>query len=143
MIKNYFKIAWRNIMKHKGFSLINGGGLTLGIASCLLLLLYVAYHMGYDHQFKNLDNIYVVENNQPGDGKIYTFTATPGEAVTVIKNEVPGVVQAARAESYSAGGLLTYNNNSFKKAGLFADPAFFSIFSYSNNHRPCQNFFWR
>ena len=130
MIKNYFKIAWRNIMKHKGFSLINGGGLTLGIASCLLLLLYVAYHMGYDHQFKNLDNIYVVENNQPGDGKIYTFTATPGEAVTVIKNEVPGVVQAARAESYSAGGLLTYNNNSFKKAGLFADPAFFSIFSY-------------
>ena len=130
MIKNYFKIAWRNIMKHKGFSLINGGGITLGIASCLLLLLYVAYHMGYDHQFKNLDNIYVVENNQPGDGKIYTFTATPGEAVTVIKNEVPGVVQAARAESYSAGGLLTYNNNSFKKAGLFADPAFFSIFSY-------------
>src|ERR1700744_1961990 len=131
MIKNYFKIAWRNIMKHKGFSLINGGGLTLGIASCLLLLLYVSYHMGYDHQFKNLDNIYVVENNQPGDGKIYTFTATPGEAVSAIKSEVPGVVQAARAESYSAGGLLTYNNNSFKKAGLFADPAFFSIFSYS------------
>jgi len=130
MIKNYFKIAWRNIMKHKGFSLINGGGLTLGIASCLLLLLYVSYHMGYDHQFKNLDNIYVVENNQPGDGKIYTFSATPGEAATAIKNEVPGVVQAARAESYSAGGLLTYNNNSFKKAGLFADPAFFSIFSY-------------
>lgn len=130
MIKNYFKIAWRNIMKHKGFSLINGGGLTLGIASCLLLLLYVSYHLGYDHQFKNLDNIYVVENNQPGDGKIYTFTATPGQAVTAIKSEVPGVVQAARAESYSAGGLLTYNNNSFKKAGLFADPAFFSIFSY-------------
>jgi len=130
MIKNYFKIAWRNILKHKGFSIINGGGLTLGIASCLLLLLYVSYHLGYDHQFKNLDNIYVVENNQPGDGKIYTFTATPGEAVAAIKSEVPGVVQAARAETYSAGGLLTYNNNSFKKAGLFADPAFFAIFSY-------------
>jgi len=130
MIKNYFNIAWRNILKHKGFSFINGGGLTLGIASCLLLLLYVSYHLSYDHQFKNLDNIYVVENNQPGDGKIYTFSATPGEAVAAIKSEVPGVVQAARAESYSAGGLLTYNNNSFKKAGLFADPGFFSIFSY-------------
>lgn len=130
MIKNYFKIAWRNIMKHKGFSLINGGGLTLGIASCLLLLLYVSYHLGYDHQFKNLNNIYIVENNQPGDGKIYTFSATPGQAAAAIKSEVPGVVQSARAESYAAAGLLTYNNNSFKKAGLFADPAFFSIFSY-------------
>ena len=131
MIKNYVKIAWRNIKKHKGFSLINGGGLTLGIASCLLLLLYVSYHLSYDHQFKNLDNIYVVENNQPGDGKIYTFTATPGILAPVVKNEVPGVVQSVRAESYQAGGLLTYNNRSFKKQGLYADPGFFSIFSYN------------
>jgi len=130
MIKNYLKIAWRNIKKHKGFSAINGGGLTLGIASCMLLMLYVTYHLNYDHQFKNLDNIYIVENNQPGDGKIYTFAATPGQAAATIKNEVPGVVQSARAENYSAGGLLTYNNNSFKKKGLFADPAFFSMFSY-------------
>lgn len=130
MIKNHFKIAWRNIMKHKGFSFINGGGLTLGIASCLLLMLYVTYHLNYDHQFKNLDNIYIVENNQPGDGKIYTFSATPGQAAAAIKNEVPGVVRSARAENYAAAGLLTYNSNSFKKQGLFADPGFFSIFSY-------------
>jgi putative ABC transport system permease protein len=131
MIKNYFKIAWRNIKKHKGFSLINGGGLTLGVASCLLLMLYVSYHLNFNHQFKNLDNIYVVENNQPGDGKVYTFTITPGQAAAAIKSEVPGVVQSARAENYSAAGLLTYNNNSFKKKGLFADPSFFSIFSYN------------
>jgi putative ABC transport system permease protein len=131
MIKNYFKIAWRNIKKHKGFSLINGGGLTLGVASCLLLMLYVSYHLNFNHQFKNLDNIYVVENNQPGDGKVYTFTSTPGQAAAAIKSEVPGVVQSARAENYSAAGLLTYNNNSFKKKGLFADPSFFSIFSYN------------
>jgi ABC-type antimicrobial peptide transport system permease subunit len=130
MIKNYFKIAFRNIKKHKGFSVINGGGLTLGIASCMLLLLYVTYHLNYDHQFKNLDNIYIVENNQPGDGKVYTFSATPGQAALTIKSEVPGVVRSARAETYSAGGLLTYNNNSFKKNGLFADPDYFSIFSY-------------
>jgi ABC-type antimicrobial peptide transport system permease subunit len=131
MIKNYLKIAWRNIKKHKGFSAINGGGLTLGIASCMLLMLYVTYHLNYDHQFKNLDNIYIVENNQPADGKIYTFSATPGQAAAAIKNEAPGVVHSARAVSYSAGGLLTYNNNSFKKNGLFADPDFFSIFSYN------------
>jgi len=130
MIKNYIKIAWRNIKKHVAFSLINAGGLTLGIASCLLLLLYVSYHLGYDHQFKNIDNIYIVENNQPGDGKIYTFSATPWQAAMAIKNEVPGVVQTSRVIDYSGNGLLAYNNNSFKKQGLFADPGYFSIFSY-------------
>jgi hypothetical protein len=59
MIKNYIKTAWRNIKKHVTFSLINAGGLTLGIASCLLLLLYVSYHLGYDHQFNNLNNVYI------------------------------------------------------------------------------------
>jgi putative ABC transport system permease protein len=130
MIRNYLKTAWRNIIKHTGFSLINAGGLTLGIASCLLLLLYVTYHLSFDHQFKNLDNIYIVENNQPGDGKIYTFSATPRLLSTSIKTDVPGVVQTARAIGYSAGGLITYNNNSFKKGGLFADAEYFSIFKY-------------
>jgi putative ABC transport system permease protein len=130
MIRNYIKTAWRNIKKHPGFSLINAGGLTLGIASCLLLLLYVSYHLSYDRQFKNLDNVYIIENNQPGDGKIYTFAATPRLLASSIKTEVPGVVQSVRVLSYGASGLLTYNNNSFKKAGLFADAGFFSIFSY-------------
>ncbi|WP_158993363.1 ABC transporter permease [Mucilaginibacter sp. L196] len=130
MIQNYFKIAWRNIKKHKAFSFINGGGLTLGIASCLLLLLYVSYHLSFDHQFKNLDNIYVVENNQHGDGQIYTFASTPGAAAAAIKAEVPGVVQSVRVDNYGGGSLISYKNNSFKKVGLYADSAFFSMFSY-------------
>ena len=130
MIKNWFKTSWRNIRKHTGFSLINAGGLTLGIASCLLLMLYVAYQLNFDHQFKNLDNIYLVENNQFGDGKIYTYPSTPGQTSGAIKNEEPGVIQTARVVKYGADGLISYNNNSFKKAGIFADAGFFSIFSY-------------
>ncbi|TSD66914.1 FtsX-like permease family protein [Inquilinus sp. KBS0705] len=130
MFKNYLKIAWRNITKHKGFSMINVGGLALGMASCLLLLLYVNYHLHYDKQFDNIDNIYLVENNQPGDGKIYTFAATPRLAAATIKTEVPDVVQSVRVIDYTAEGLLSYKDNSFKKAGLFADEGFFNIFSY-------------
>jgi putative ABC transport system permease protein len=130
MFKNYIKIAWRNIAKHKGFSLINAGGLALGMASCLLLLLYVNYHLNYDKQFKNADSIYIVENNQPGDGQIYTFRATPRLAAATIKTEVPGVVDAVRVVNYKSEGLLTYKDNSFKKEGLFADDGFFNIFSY-------------
>ncbi|HEY0246037.1 MAG TPA: hypothetical protein VGC01_10780, partial [Mucilaginibacter sp.] len=121
MIKNYIKTSWRNIKKHPGFSLINTGGLTLGIASSLLLLLYISYHLTYNHQFKNLDNIYMVENNQPGDGKTYTFSATPKLLATTIKSDVPGVIESVRTIDYTGDGLITYNNNSYKKAGLYAD----------------------
>ncbi|MES2274783.1 MAG: ABC transporter permease [Bacteroidota bacterium] len=129
MIKNYFKIAWRNIKRHKGFSLINAGGLSLGMASCLLLLLYVSYHLNFDKQFSNLDRIYIVENNQPGDGKIYTFSATPAPMADAIKTQVPGVESVSRLCSYTAGGLITYANNGFKKDGVFVDNTFFSIFN--------------
>jgi putative ABC transport system permease protein len=130
MFKNYLKIAWRNIAKHKSFSLINAGGLALGMASCLLLLLYVTYHLDYDKQFKNINNIYLVQNNQTGDGKIYTFSATSRLTAAAIKAEIPDAVRAVRTITYSAEGLLTYKNNSFKKAGMFADDGFFDIFSY-------------
>ncbi|TFF39676.1 ABC transporter permease [Mucilaginibacter psychrotolerans] len=130
MFKNYLKIAWRSIVKHKGFSFLNAGGLALGIASCLLLVLYVVYHLNYDKQFKNIENIYMVENNQPGDGKTYTFAATPGQAAAAIKAEIPEVQRSVRVISYTAEGLLSYKDNNFKKKGLFADNGFFNIFSY-------------
>src|SRR5476651_931520 len=114
MIKNYFKIAWRNIKRHKGFSMLNAGGLSLGMASCLLLLLFVSYHLNYDRQFEGLDHIYIIENNQPGDGQVHTFSATPAPMAAAIKAQVPGVTEVTRFCNYKADGLLTYNNNGFK-----------------------------
>ncbi|MFA6085220.1 ABC transporter permease [Mucilaginibacter sp.] len=130
MFKNYLKIAWRNITKHKGFSFINAGGLALGMASCLLLLLYVNYHLSFDKQFKNADNVYLVENNQQGDGKIFTFLSTPGQMAATIQAQVPGVERAIRISNYAAGGLISYKNNSFKKVGLFSDDGYFKVFPY-------------
>ncbi len=130
MIRNYLKIAWRNILKRKGFSLINVGGLALGIASCLLLMVYVSYHLNFDKQFDDISNIYIVENNQSGDGKVYTFSSTPRLAASTIKSEVPGVIDAIRVIDYTADGLLSYNDKSFRKNGLFADEGFFNIFQY-------------
>jgi ABC-type antimicrobial peptide transport system permease subunit len=130
MIKNYIKTAWRNIRKHFAFSLINAGGLTLGMASCLMLLLYVSYHLNYDKQFTNINNLYMVENNQPGDGKTYTFAATPGVMAAAIKSDVPGVANAVRMGNYMANGLLTYKDKIVRKNGLFADDGFFNMFSY-------------
>lgn len=130
MIKNYLKIAWRNILKYKGFSLINIGGLALGMASCLMLMLYVTYHLNYDKQFKDVDRVYMVENNQSGDGKTYTFPSTPRLAATFIKNEIPDVKEAVRVVDYGGVGLLTYNNQHLKKAGMFTDDGFFNVLPY-------------
>lgn len=130
MIKNYFKIAWRNVLKYKGFSLINTGGLALGMASCLLLMLYVSYHLTFDQQFKDVDRVYIVQNNQPGEGKIYTFSSTPRLAATFIKTEIPEVAEAVRVVDYGGMGLLTYNNQHLKKAGMFADDGLFNVLSY-------------
>ncbi|GAB3926972.1 ABC transporter permease [Mucilaginibacter myungsuensis] len=130
MIKNYFKIAWRNIKRHKGFSLLNAGGLSLGMASCLLLLLYIGYHLNYDKQFADLDRIYIIQNNQPGDGVIHTFTSTPRPMAQAIKTQAPGVEAVARFCSYTAEGLITYNDKAFKKNGAFVDNSYFEIFNY-------------
>ncbi len=130
MINNYLKIAWRNIVKHKTFSFINAGGLALGLASCLLLLLYVSYHINYDEHLGNTEKLFLVENNQKGDGKIYTFGATPRMAAATIKAEVPGVEDAVRVVDYKAGSLLAYQDKSLKRDGLFADDGFFNLFNY-------------
>ena len=57
MIKNYFKIAWRNLMKNKVFSFINVFGLSAGLASCMLICLYVYDELNYDTAHPNVKNV--------------------------------------------------------------------------------------
>ncbi|RYD80113.1 MAG: hypothetical protein EOP55_03040, partial [Sphingobacteriales bacterium] len=73
MFKINFKIALRNLWKNKGFTLINVGGLAIGLASCMVLLLYVAYEWSYDKQYTNADKTYVVYQNAPANGKIFSW----------------------------------------------------------------------
>src|SRR5215813_5646376 len=58
MIKNYFKTAWRNLLKNKSFSFINIAGLVIGVTSCILIFLYVQYELSYDRYNKQSKNIY-------------------------------------------------------------------------------------
>jgi putative ABC transport system permease protein len=129
MFKLNLCIALRSLWKHKGYTLINVGGLALGLASCMLLLLYVAYEWGYDKQFKNYETTYVTYNNQTANGTIFSFNATPGVLAEAIKAEIPGVEHAVHV-SYPDERLLTYNRNSFKKTALFTESDFFKIFDF-------------
>ncbi|WP_316803644.1 ABC transporter permease [Pedobacter nototheniae] len=129
MFKLNFKIALRNLWKNKGFTLINLGGLAIGLASCMILLLYVAYEWGYDKQFTNYKNTYVVFNNQKTATTTFTFGATPGVLANEVKTKIAGISNVTRL-SYGESKLITYNNNNFKKFGTFADPEFLKIIDY-------------
>jgi len=92
MIKNYLKIAWRNILRHKGYSGINIVGLAIGIAACVLILQYVTFELSYENFHTNKDRIYRVQQDRYDNGKISTQWAAGAYAVgNSFKDAVPEV----------------------------------------------------
>src|SRR3954466_14432748 len=81
MFKSYLRIAWRNIRRHKAYSAINILGLSIGIASCLLILQYVSFELSYENFQVNKDRIYRVEQDRYDNGKLSTQWAAGAYAV--------------------------------------------------------------
>jgi putative ABC transport system permease protein len=131
MFRLNLKIALRNLWRNKTSSVINIIGLAIGLASCLLLLLYVNYEWNFNRQFKNADKIYqVMINFQDASGKITSTYSAPGNGIhDAIKDRIPEVDAVARL----AGGgetLIANGRTSFKKVALYADPEILKIFPY-------------
>ncbi|WP_199117538.1 ABC transporter permease [Pedobacter sp. ASV28] len=129
MFKLNLKIAFRNLWKNKGFSLINIGGLAIGIASCMILLLYVAYEFGYDKQFKNYNTTYVAYTNMKANGKTFSWAWTPGLLAPELKDKYANVANAARL-SYPFEQMISHNEQKLKDRAIFADPSFLKILDY-------------
>ena len=129
MFKLNLKIALRNLWRNKGFTLINLGGLAIGLASCMVLLLYVAYEYGYDKQFTDYDKTYLVYNNQKTAKETFSFLAVPGLMENEVRSKVSGVSKVGRL-SYPEYKMLSYHQNNFKKSAVFADPDFLKMFDY-------------
>lgn len=125
-----FKIALRNFWKNKGFSLINIGGLAIGLSCCLLLLLYVNYEWSYDKQFKGVDRIYSGMINLKINGKLITTQASPQKLVPAALEEIPGIEAASRATFSNSKVLFSYKENNFKLESVGVDPSFLKIFDY-------------
>ena len=129
MIKNYFKSAWRNLIKNKVFSFINIAGLAIGICICAVIMLYVHDELSYDRYNVNADRIVrVVFKANINGGKIFESNVMPPVAQSV-KNDYPEVEDATRLNAAGAP-KITYKDKSFKDDQLaFVDPNFFSIFT--------------
>ena len=97
MIRNYVKIAWRNLMKNKFFSFINIFGLSVGLACCMLIALYLNYETSYDGYQQNINNLYQVGTSFVAKGikdDPIPFTSPPVAAA--MKREFPEVADYTR-----------------------------------------------
>ncbi|MEX1240876.1 MAG: ABC transporter permease [Cyclobacteriaceae bacterium] len=131
MLQNYFKLAFRNIRKYKFFSAVNILGMSIGIAACLLILLYVVDELSFDRFHANADRIYQVGlHAKIGEQDISVANTCPPMAETLVK-EVPGVVQATRIAGFWGAPTLKFEDKAFTEDKIFhADSNFFSFFSF-------------
>lgn len=130
MIKNYFKIAWRNLWKSKTYSLINIVGLAASLAACILLMLWVQDEIGFDGFNKNKNDIYSVKAGFKQDGKD-NYWGTPAPIATFAKAEFPEVSDACRIADNWSISMLRYNNKKFEKLHMgLADASLFTVFDF-------------
>ncbi len=130
MLTNYLKIALRNLMKHKVYTFINIAGLSVGIACCLFIALFIGNELRYDRFHNNGSRIYRVLRQSDMNGKKAGVPWTSGPYAPALKNDFPAEVQyAVRAMPDNA--LISYGDKSFiEKKILFADSTFFRVFSF-------------
>lgn len=133
MYKNYIKIAWRNMAAQKMYTAIKIGGFALGLATCIVIALFIRHESSYDKHYINVSNIYRLYNHDegPDGGK---WTAFPAPFVPLLKSNFPEVELAARLIPYrwfNAGSNLVRRDdqleNTYEEGFAYADPELLEI----------------
>ena len=130
MFKNYLKIAWRNLLKNKGYSVINIGGLAIGMTCFLLIVMFIKNELSYDSYHEKAENIYRIVHHGSEDNlddRWIWGNAPVGPALKADFSEVLEIVQFSGRSDI----LLEYNERSFQEGNAFyADETVFNIFSW-------------
>ncbi|SHF25105.1 ABC transporter permease [Pedobacter caeni] len=133
MFRLNLKIALRNLLRNKGFTLINIGGLAIGMSCCLMFLLYVNYEWSYDKQYRAVDRIYGVYKNYRSSDQTFTYGITgdalPNTLAPAVLQTIPEIEQASRVVR-RWGVLFNYEHSTFKKNVSYVDPSFLKILDY-------------
>jgi putative ABC transport system permease protein len=131
MIKNYFRIAWRNMTRNRTFSAINIFGLAIGMAACLLILQYVSFKLSYDQFHEHAPDIYRVINDRYQNGKLTQHSPQTYSAIgKQLQDDYPQeVADYARIEPLWSR-ILIYNDKKTEEGGLAVDNSFLSMFSF-------------
>lgn len=131
MLRNYFKIAWRNLLRQKGYAGINILGLAIGIAACLLILQYVSFELSFEDFHANKDRIYRVHQDRYDKGKLSTQWAAGAYGVgNGFKDAIPEIEDYVKLVPQD-DVLTEINNQPVKIKNVFyGSQSFFKIFTY-------------
>ena len=135
MFKLNLKIAWRNLWKNKGYTLINILGLSIGMASCILIFIFIRYQMSFDQGFKNEDRIYRLTTNMVTANGFSESQAVPKPATAALRNDLKSQLDKVAA-IHQNGGIIKVNDAAGKERIktseeiFYAEPDFFEIISF-------------
>ena len=129
MFKNYFKIAWRNLFRNKGFSITNILGLTIGITTTIFIFLWVQNELSYDKFQKNYDNIYQVMANRDFDNTIFTDQNMVLPLASSLQKTYPQIKNAV-VTTQDEPHTFSYGDKKLTKSGLTVGGDFFDMFSW-------------
>jgi putative ABC transport system permease protein len=128
MIKNYFKIAFRNIRQHKSYAIINVFGLMVGMSACILIGMYVKEELSYDDFHQNSDRIAAISTDHAFFGNMQT---TPFPLADAISSQIPQAEVATRMNQSNPIRLSIDETNFIEISDVkYAEPTFFEVFSY-------------
>ncbi|HEX3006099.1 MAG TPA: ABC transporter permease [Bacteroidales bacterium] len=128
MYKNYIKVARRNLLKHRSYTLLNILGLSVGLACFMFIWMYVENEKSFDRSFSHYKQIYRVCVKGQMAGSILNQAVTAAPLAQTLRKEVPGVVTATRIARFG-DWLVRYEDKRFNESGvLFADSCFFDVF---------------
>src|SRR5258705_3452617 len=129
MIKNYFKIAWRNLFRNKRFSATNLLGLTIGITCTILISLWVKDELTYDKFHSNYSSIYKIYANRDFNNQMFTDENMVLPLASSIEKGISQIEHAV-VTTHRQPHILTYGDAKLKKEGYTVSEHFFDIFSW-------------
>ena len=129
MTKNYFKVALRNLIRYKGFSLINIASLAIGITGCMVIALFVTDEWKYDKSIPDAKNIYRIYEQRKDNNNITYAACTPPTFTSFLKQQYPEVEASARMLMSGDKFLMNVGDKKeYEEKGCFVEPSFFQIF---------------
>ncbi len=130
MLKNYLKLTLRNLVKNKAHTFINISGLAIGMASVILILLWIQNEMSHDRFYEKTDRIYLANNRDKFNGDLQVWNNTPKVLGPTIKREYPDVEDVVRVNGYGGNFLLSVGDKHLSIHGDLVDSGFLKTFSF-------------